>query len=219
MLNGDGASWIKKVPDKETVFQLDTFHRNKVVRERIHRKRAVNDIMDILKEGDITELFRHLAIYRDSLAEDAEIEDANTLIKYFTSNATGLVPYGERVELPESPEGLKYRNMGTMENHIWSIIVTRMKHSHTTWSRNGANNLAKLLAKKCEGKLYEVTDRLKKPVFEEELTEELLGDILPAKQNPERIGKGYAYPVTGSLTWLYENQRGDAKAPFLIAGY
>ena len=219
ILNGDGASWIKKVPDKETLFQLDTFHRNKAVRERIHKKRAVNAIMDILEEGDITELFRYLAIYRDSLAEDKEIKDADALIKYFTSNAAGLVPYGERVELPESPEGLKYRNMGTMENHIWSIIAARMKHNHTTWSRNGANNLAKLLAKKCEGKLYEVTDRLRRPVFEAELTEELLEDILPAKQNPERIGKGYGYPVCGSMPALEEALRGDAGKLLRMAGY
>ena len=29
ILNADGASWIKKVKDKSTCFQLDPFHRNK----------------------------------------------------------------------------------------------------------------------------------------------------------------------------------------------
>ena len=27
--------------------------------------------------------------------------------------------------------------MGTMENHVWSVIARRMKHSHTSWSRRG----------------------------------------------------------------------------------
>lgn len=124
-----------------------------------------------------------------------------------------------RTELPAGPDGLEYRNMGTMENHIWSIVANRMKHNHTTWSRKGANNLAKLLAKKCEGKLYEVTEKLRRPLFDEEKTEELLVKILPAKQNPERIGKGYDYPVQGSVPALEEALRGDYAKLLRMAGY
>lgn len=45
ILNADGASWIKKVKDKSTCFQLDPFHRNRAVRERIHNPKAVREIM------------------------------------------------------------------------------------------------------------------------------------------------------------------------------
>ena len=55
-----------------------------------------------------------------------------------------------------------------MENHVWSVIAKRMKHGHRSWGRRGGNHLAKILAKKCSGKLYEVTERLRRPVFEEE---------------------------------------------------
>ena len=50
ILNADGASWIKKVKDKSTCFQLDPFHRNKAVREKIHNGKAVRDIMELLEE-------------------------------------------------------------------------------------------------------------------------------------------------------------------------
>lgn len=36
ILNADGASWMKKVRDKSTCFQLNPFHRNKAVKETIH---------------------------------------------------------------------------------------------------------------------------------------------------------------------------------------
>ena len=219
LLNGDGASWIKKVPDTETVFQLDLFHRNKAIKEKIHSKKAQRDVLDFLKEEDISGMFRYLEMYKDSLSDDKEIDDAEDLIKYFTSNATGLIPYRLRIEVPESPEGIEYRNMGTMENHIWSIVANRMKHNHTSWSINGGNNLAKLLAKKCEGKLGEVAERIRKPLFEEEKTEEMLEKILPSRQNPERIGKGYAYPVMGSLPALSEALRGDGRKILSMAGY
>ena len=219
LLNGDGASWIKKVPDRGTVFQLDPFHRNKAVREKIHNAQAQDEIMELLKGGDIDGMFRYLGIYKASLSDDEEINDAEELIRYFTANAAGLLPYQSRTGLPESPEGLEYRNMGTMENHIWSIIAKRMKHNHTTWSISGANNLAKLLAKKCEGRLDEVAGWIRKPMFEEEKTEELLGTVLPSRENPERIGKGYAYPVMGSMPALEEALRGDGRKRLSMAGY
>ena len=50
ILNADGATWIKKVNDKSTCFQLDPFHRNKAVREKIHNGKAVRDIMKLLEE-------------------------------------------------------------------------------------------------------------------------------------------------------------------------
>ena len=208
LLNGDGASWIKEVPDCDTIFQLDPFHRNKAVREKIHNTQAQGDIMDFLKDGDTSGMFSYLKTYKDSLADDAEIKDAEELTRYFKANESGLLPYQSRARLPESPTGLEYRNMGTMENHIWSIVASRMKHNHTSWSIAGGNNIAKLLTKKCEGRLGEVIDRVRKPLFEEEKTEELLGQVLPARQNPERVGKGYGYPVRGSIPALEAALRG-----------
>jgi len=220
LLNGDGAGWIKKVPDKDTVFQLDPFHRNKAIREKIHDRKAQNDIFEILAESDIKGLFRYLEIYRDSLSEEAWIEDADSLIAYFSSNAHGLLPYTQRnMKIPDSPDGLTYRTMGTMEGHIWSIVAKRMKKNHTTWSKRGANNLAKILAKKCEGKLYEVTERLKKPLFEEEKAEEMIGEVLSAAQIPERVGHGYEYPWRGSAVSISDALRGDPKKLFWLAGY
>ena len=104
------------------------------------------------------------------------------------------MPYqSQNLNLPDPPEGLAYRNMGTMENHVWSVIAKRMKHGHRSWSKRGGNHLAKILAKKCSGKLYEVTECLRRPVFEEtkKSTEETL------KWIEETIQKNYSrtYPI------------------------
>lgn len=219
-LNGDGASWIKKTQDKETIFQLDPFHRNKSIRENLSHKKAISDVMDMIEHEQIEEMFDYLTAYKDSLSDDAEIEKAETLISYFGSNKEGLLPYQKRgIEIPESPEGLEYKNMGTMENHIWSIIARRMKHNHTSWSISGGNHLAKILAKKCSGKLYEVTEQLRIPVFEKEKLDEITGDILQAGQIKKRVGSGYAYPVTGHLIGLDTATRGDRKKILAMAGY
>ena len=219
ILNADGASWIKKVKDKSTCFQLDPFHRNKAVRERVHNLKAVKDIMELLDGEKIEELFEYLELYRNSLSEDGEIEDVEELIRYYRNNKEGLLPYqSQGLELPKHPEGLEYRNMGTMENHVWSVIARRMKHNHTSWSRRGGNHLAKILAKKCSGKLYEVTEKRKRPAFEEEKVEEIYGEILMSAKTPKRDGKGYAYPVLGRLVGLEGKVRGDRRKLLAMAG-
>ncbi len=219
ILNGDGGGWIKKVKDKETVFQLDPFHRNKAIRELIHEKRAQKDLLDLLSKNDIDGLFDYLDTYRNSLSEDKDIEDAETLIRYYSNNRNGLMPYQKQLEtLPEAPEGLCYRNLGTMENHIWSIIARRMKHNHTSWSIRGGNNLAKLLAKKCSGKLYEVTEKLKRPVFDEAIVEPLYEEVLSAARVAQIEGKGYAYPVMGHMIKLDKATRGTRKSILDIVG-
>jgi hypothetical protein len=219
ILNGDGGSWIKKVKDPETVFQLDPFHRNKAVRERIHDKKAQRDILDLLNEKDIDGVFRYLRIYRNSLGDDQEIEDAEALLHYYENNRKGLLPYQAQLEtMPDAPEGIEYLNLGTMENHIWSIIARRMKHNHTSWSKRGGNHLAKILAKKCSGKLYEVTEKLRRPVFEEEKAQPLYERIIMSAKAPKKDGKGYAYPVMGHLIGLDMSTRGDRRKLNAMAG-
>ena len=220
ILNADGASWIKKVKDKSTCFQLDPFHRNKAVKKKIHEEEAQEAILELLREEKIEEVFRYLEIYRNSLCDDKEIEDAEELMRYYENNREGLLPYqSQGLELPEPPEGLEYRNMGTMENHVWSVIAKRMKHGHRSWSRRGGNHLAKILAKKCSGKLNEVTERLRRPVFEEEKVEELYGEILMAAKAPKKDGKGYEYPAIGHVVGLDGKIQGDRKWMLHMAGY
>ena len=220
ILNADGASWIKKVKDKSTCFQLDPFHRNKAVKEKIHHPKACQDILELLQAEKIEEVFRYLELYRNSLCEEGEIQDVEDLIRYYENNREGLVPYqSQGLELPENPDGLEYRNMGTMENHVWSVLAKRMKHGHRSWSRRGGNHLAKILAKKCSGKLYEVTERLRRPVFEEEKVEELYGEILMSAKAPKKDGKGYEYPSIGHLVGLGGKIQGERKRLLHMAGY
>ena len=211
IMNADGAEWVKNICEADTIFQLDPFHRNKAIKENIPYPQAVNAIHELLNNHDIDGVFNYLEIYKNSICEDDEIEKAERLITYFKNNRTGLIPYTEKgLNLPENSEGLVYRNMGTMENHVWSIIAKRMKHNHTCWSIKGGNNLAKILAKKCSGKLNEVANKLKLPVFEQAVAQKIEADILMDGQIKKKTGKGYEYPVQGSLIYLYESVEGKA---------
>lgn len=220
LLNADGAAWIKKVKDKSTYFQLDPFHKHRAIKENIADKAAGEAVREYLDAGKIEEMFEYLEMYRDSLTENRDIEKAETLIQYFQNNREGLLPYQEQgIELPASPEGLEYRNMGTMENHIWSIIARRMKHNHTCWSIRGGNHLSKILAKKCSGRLHEVTEKLKCSLFDVDKLEEIQNDILMSAKIPTKVGKGYKYPTMGHLAGLDTATRRSRSSLLAIAGF
>ena len=84
---------------------------------------------------------------------------------------------------------------------------------------SGGNHLAKILAKKCSGKLYEVTERLRRPIFEEEKVEELYGEILMSAKAPKKDGKGYQYPAIGHVVGLDGKIQGERKRLLHMAGY
>lgn len=139
--------------------------------------------------------FDYLDTYRDSLWEESEIEEKEELIRYYKNNREGLPYQSQGLELPEHLGGLQYRNMGTMENHVWNVIARRMKYNHTSWSKRGENHLAKILAKK----LYE--------------------EILMSSKAPKKDGKGYEYLVMGYVIGLEGRIRGERKKLLAMAGY
>ncbi|WP_243105902.1 hypothetical protein [Clostridium fermenticellae] len=66
----------------------------------------------------------------------------------------------EEIKMPEAPEGLEYRNLGTMEHNICDILAQRMKGRKMSWSIKGANNLAKILAEKAGKRIYQTIDEI-----------------------------------------------------------
>lgn len=138
-------------------------------------------IHELLDAQELDRLFEYLEIYKNSLCDDEEIEKADRVITYFRNNRKCLIPYSRQgLNLPGNKKSLVYRNMGTMENHVWSVIAKRMKHNHTSWSIKGGNNLAKILAKKCNGRLNEVASKLKLPVFDGFVAKQIEKEILSA---------------------------------------
>lgn len=72
---------------------------------------------------------------------------------------------------------------------------------------------------KCSGKLYEVAERLRRPVFEEEKVEELYSEILMSAKAPKKDGKGYEYPMIGHVVGLEGKIHGERKRLLRIVGY
>ena len=190
ILNGDGASWIKHEIDENVHYQLDPFHKYQAVVRSVKDRKHRSEIKKLLQKNKIEETLLYIKKLALITEEIKESEKIMNLYNYFQENKEGLLPYNERgLNIPKSPEGLIYRNLGTMEHNICDIIAQRMKHRKASWSIGGAQNLGKILAaqasKRLSNVIAEFSDtvlQIDNSIFEHQ--------VLSAGKAPKKDGKG-----------------------------
>lgn len=197
ILNGDGASWIKESAELALKhFQLDRFHIFQAIHRNIYDKKEAKKVSKMIKKLKIDQALNHIEQLKYKCGgEVKEVKKLETLQQYLTNNRDGLIPYQQRehIKLPEPPEGVYYRNLGTMEHNICDILYLRMKNRKMSWSIAGANNLAKILALKASGKLHDKINLLLSGELSERLTEKVK-EIKKPKSKANKI-KTNIYPI------------------------
>lgn len=177
IVNGDGASWIKEGIDEEGVhFQLDPFHKSQAVLRNVQDKKEAGKLIKQLHEGDEEKALERITeLMFECGGEEVPVKKLQKLQQYLISNKEGLKPYHlrEGINIPEPPEGLFYRHLGTMEHNICDILAQRMKGRKMSWSIKGANNLSKILAEKFSGSLYTTINKLLYGIIPDEKFEEI----------------------------------------------
>jgi len=198
ILNGDGGGWIKGgLVDDDVHFQLDPFHKNREILRKVQDIKQRETVLRLLSEKRIKDLLLYIKGITELAEDEVEKKKLKELYEYFRNNKEGLIPYQEReLKLPTPPEGLEYRNLGTMEHQVCDGAAKRMKHQKASWSKQGATNLGRILCKKACGNLRETVTTLSKTVLPERYTE-TIEEVLSAAKAPLRDGRGYQYPVTG----------------------
>jgi len=190
ILNGDGAAWIKHGIDDTVHYQLDSFHKHQAVLRNVSDKTQRRTILELLDENKIDNALEYIEALANSIEDEKEEKRLKDLYSYFNENRYGLIPYQERgLRIPHPPEGIVYRNLGTMEHHICDIIAQRMKHKKASWSIKGAENLGKLLAAKASRRLHEVVERFSRIVLPKDKSNEII-EILSSSKAPKKDGKG-----------------------------
>jgi hypothetical protein len=130
--------------------------------------------------------------------DENKFKKLEKLYTYLFDNKIGLIPYSLRkeIEMPEAPEGLEYRTLGTMEHNICDVIAQRMKDRKMSWSIKGAGNPAKILVEKASKRIYNIIDEVCSGVIPEDklgtITEMIT--LTAADVNKKAKGSKY-YPV------------------------
>lgn len=197
ILNGDGGSWIREDYDPDAIFQLDRFHVCQAILRYIRDGEAQKEVRRLFDEEKPDEMLDYIKTYADSVASDDEgdkrSENATKLYQYLSDNKGGLLPYQKRgIALPEPPDGVIYKNMGVQENENCTLVTLRMKHRRMRWSVSGANNMGKVLARKSNGDLLDIMERMSDGTVMT-LREMSVNEVLSAAKVPTKSGSGNSY--------------------------
>lgn len=141
VVNGDGAKWTKGITAKGGIYQKDQFHiMQEIVRDVPKEYR--NIIEELVKNKEYDKIEKAIEGLKEELGgEYKAVKKLNRLQSYLSS---GLERYQDIVEIPEAPEGIEYRNMGTQESQIFSKLKKRFCSGRKAFSEHGANALAKI---------------------------------------------------------------------------
>lgn len=198
ILNGDGAAWIRNGHDAEgDVFQLDRFHIAKAIVRNVKDKEEAKKLWRMFRNSQYkTFMDRLTELKYECGGVCEEVKKIEELENYINSNKDGVIPYQKRVQLPQAPDGLSYRNMGTMETNVFNVLGNRMKGQKMSWSIKGANNLSKILAVKASGKLYDKISSLLSDTLPQKALEVYETVIKDYKENcKKKVKRMNLYPV------------------------
>lgn len=93
----------------------------------------------------------------------------------------------------------------------------RMKHQKASWSKEGAGNLGRMLCVKMCGSLYERVSSLSRTALPACYSENIEA-VLSAAKAPKKDGKGYSYPLNGSIPFANTYVTNGRKAIMQMLG-
>lgn len=166
-LNGDGAKWIKNIATEDTISQKDNFHIQQEIVRDIKEKQYRQEIINMLANKQYKAILPHIEKLKYELGgEEKTIKKLETLKNYLKE---GLPRYQDILkeqgkEIPKAPDGIEYRNMGTMESQIFTVLKVRLCSGRKAFLKKGANYLSKVCAE-----YFENTGEIKLEKINEEI--------------------------------------------------
>ena len=91
--------------------------------------------------------------------------------------------------MPTPPEGIAYRQLGTMEHNICDVLAHRMKGRKMSWSIKGADNLSKILAEKFSNRLFNTLDKIYNNIIPNDVIETVIFKMPLSASDVNRKGK------------------------------
>ena len=178
VVNGDGAKWTKRITAKGGIYQKDQFHiMQEIIRDVEKEYRKI--FVELINKKEFGKIKPAIDLLKYELGgEYQRIKKLNRLESYLSND---LERYQDLVEVPQAPEGIEYRNMGTQESQIFSKLKKRFCSGRKAFGIHGANALSKVCVLSEKFKIEEV----EKPIPIDTSVEEWIKEI----ENNVKINK------------------------------
>ena len=194
--NGDGAKWTKGTTAKGGFYQKDQFHiMQEITRDLPKQYRKL--ITELINKKEYEKIKPVINGIRYELCgEYKAMKKLNKLESYLSND---LARYQDVLEVPEEPEGIEYRNMGTQESQIFSKLKKRFCSGRKAFGIRGANALSKVCVLSEKFKLDEIEQPIPIDTSVESWIKEIEEQVKKTKKNhyakekrEESIGTGVA---------------------------
>jgi len=147
IVGGDGASWVKEGAELlGGLYELDRFHLKRALHQGLVNDSLVAEVYESCIRGEITKVDR-LLIEAQEKADSDKGKEIMRLRGYLMENCYGLRDY----RLVVDGDGL--RGLGAIEGNVDKLIADRMKKRGMSWTRRGADRMARLISLRERGNL------------------------------------------------------------------
>jgi len=138
VVGGDGAAWVKEGAEYfGGQYQLCRYHLNRALCHTLgYDRELLHSVQQACKQGKFADVLTRLKETANRARGD-KAKEIRRLIRYITSNASGLQDYRET---PGQHEGM-LRGTGAIEGNIDKLIARRMKNQGMSWSPQGIRRM------------------------------------------------------------------------------
>ena len=178
--NGDGAKWTKGITVKGGIYQKDQFHiMQEIIRDVPKEYR--NIFTELINKKQFDKIQPAIDGLKYELGGEYKVvKKLNKLQSYLSGD---LERYQDIVEVPEAPEGIEYRNMGTQESQIFSKLKKRFCSGRKAFSIYGANALSKVCVLSEKFKIDELEEPIPIDTSVEDWIKEIENDVKANRQH------------------------------------
>lgn len=152
VLNSDGGSWIKRLLVNKAIYQADRYHLKEKITTHVRDTEDSEYLKTLFYKKEYSKMIEYVEALKYKYdGENEEIEKLNELQRYLNKRKYTMKRYKEyegvkqKLKTYSKKTGLKYRDMGCQESNNYCKITRRMKKKRMSWSKNGSENIAKVI--------------------------------------------------------------------------
>ena len=201
VVNGDGAKWTKNIKSNNAVYQKDLFHiEQEIVRDVPKEYRQI--FYDLINQKEYSKIDQSIELLKYKLnGEYNKVKKLDKLKKYLSND---LERYTDLLEVPEAPEGIEYRTMGTQESQIFSMLEKRFCSGRKAFSKHGANALSKVCVLRERFNIEEIEEPIPIDTSVEDWIKEIEKEVNKNKRN-HRIEEPHVESIGAHIAHIENN--------------
>ena len=142
----------KKLLTAKAIYQADSYHLKEKISTHVRDKEDSEYLKTLFYKKEYSKMIEYVEELKYKYDGEAqEIEKLHELQKYLNKRKDTMKRYKDyegvkqKLKTYSKKTGLKYRNMGCQESNNYCKLTRRMKKKRMSWSKNGSENIAKVI--------------------------------------------------------------------------